>query len=444
MHSGTDHWAVLTNIGIPDQLKDKEAIVYDSLIQLQGKKSCLVKPAVEWQACQLLKKGTSPQIESVVIHTYPCQQQDNGYDCGIFALANAITLAFKKHPEHIIYTGNLRKELMDMLLNGCLSPLQTIAQNGSFTRSTIVANMHLNACLTKMCKRIDVICYCRMPQSYGDLIQCQVCQLHFHQKCFLIGSSAIASKLKKFYCYGCRKIGDYSFIESSWIKPDTEACARVAKEVQKLESNNCSIIARAKSIRTEKMFSSVAQYLHFEQFVIRYDLNRVCSKTGDIFNAMYNFYSNADSPMVEKYPFETLSLSEIFCMAVLLICKVDEVSLPPYVWKETYATLKEAITRNKKWIGVLTSTALKVEKSVKELVESGIKYKDSQDKLSSVLSELASLSIYRKEARNVLQGKYKGSTESEVKKKIDLLAQVNTIESCMKSIHEKMNKYRNM
>ena len=444
VHSGTDHWAVLTNQGVSEENSNSQVIVYDSLVQLQGKTKCLVKPAVEWQACQLLKRGTDPHPEPIVVHTFPCQQQNNGYDCGVFALANAISLAFNLKPEEISYTENMRTELLEMLLNGILTPLKTISQH-TFTRNTIVANMHVNVELSRMQKRIEGICYCRMPESFGDIIQCQICNLTFHQKCFLIDStSGIAEKLGTFFCYGCRKIGDYSYIAKKWTVPDVEACYRVAKAIQTLQSNKVSIISRVKSIQAEKLFCTGAQYLHFEHFVIKYDLNRVCTKTGDIFNAMYNFYCNADNHVTQKYPFDSLSLSELFQMAILLICKVENLSLPPYVIKERYTTLKSAIVKNRKWIGVLTSTGVRLNKNMKELLESGRSYMDRQDKVSTIMSEVTTLSVYAEEAKNALQENYADTTEREQKQKDQLLNQLTTIKKWVQKISEDMNSYKHL
>ena len=443
VHSGTDHWAVLTNLGIPQEKKNKEVILYDSLVQLKGKKSCLVKSAVEWQACQLLRDGSDPHPKSLIIHTYPCQQQTNGYDCGVFALAFAISLAYGQKPEETQYVGNLRKELMEMLLNGVLEPLRCVS-NKVFLRSAVLANMHVNVRLTKMHKSIDALCYCRLPESYGDLIQCQECKLYFHQRCFLIGSSHIAEKITKFICFGCRKICDYSFVAGISNVPESTACTRVAQAILSLQSNQCSTLSCMKSIQAEKMFSTFAQYCHFEQFVVKYDLNRVCTRTGDIYNAMYNFYSNADSHIVQKYPFHTLSLAEIFRLAVLLICSIEKVSLPPFVQKHGYSTLGEAISKNKKWISTLLSTGDALKKSMKKLLESGKSYVNAQDRVSTIMSEVTSLSVYADEVKNALQKDYEDCTDAGLLRKNHLLEQIQTVQESIQSIYKDMERYKSM
>ena len=444
VHSGTDHWAVLTNCGVPKEKRGTEVILYDSLIQLKGKKSCLVKPAVEWQACQLLKSGNDPHPKSIVVHTYPCQQQTNGYDCGVFALAFAISLALGQKPEEMQYVGDLRKELLEMLLHESLQPLKSVPQK-AFYRGTVLSNMHVNVGLNVMHKSIDALCYCRLPESFGDIIQCQKCKLYFHQKCFLIGSSAqVAEKIKRFCCFGCRKIGDYSFIESQSSSPDDNACTRVALAIENLQSNCCSTLSRMKSIHTEKFFATLAQYSHFERFVVKYDLNRVCSRTGEIYNAMYNFYFNADSNIVVRYPFDTLSLAEIFRMAVLLICSIEEVSLPPFVEKEGYSTLKEVITKNKKWIETLVSTGAGLEKSMKKLLHSEKHYVDAQDEVSNIMSELTSLSVYADEAKNALQKDYGNSTKTTSLRQKHLLGQIETIHEHVANTLEDMEKFKKL
>ena len=442
VHSGTDHWAVLTNIGISEEKRQHEVIVYDSLIHLQGK-SCLVKPAVEWQACQLLRNGTDPHPSSIIIHTYPCQQQDNGYDCGVFALANSISLCFDLKPEKLQYLGNVRKQLMDILLNGTIVPLKSKVAE-TFQKSTVLSNIHTNVSLVPMHKRIDALCYCRMPESYGDIVQCHRCHLYFHAKCFLIGTSRrVFAGINEFVCFGCRQIGDYAFIAAKWKTPDMKACERVAKAIDKLVSNKCSVIARVKSIQAEKLFSTQAQYTFFEQFIVKYDLNRVCTKTGEIFNAIYNFYSNADSNIAKKYPFDSLSLSEIFRLAVLLICKVENIALPPYVVKENYFTLHAAIQSNKKWISTLRSTGLKLKKTIGSLVSAGGNYMENQDKVSEVMSELTALSVFLGDAKTALNNEYKASSASDLKKQKELLDCLKEIDCWVVTMSEDMERFKN-
>lgn len=43
------------------------------------------------------------------------QKQDNGFDCGVFAIIYAFDLAFGFDPTHRTYTGNLRQTLLSNL-----------------------------------------------------------------------------------------------------------------------------------------------------------------------------------------------------------------------------------------------------------------------------------------------------------------------------------------
>ena len=91
IHNGAEHWVVLTNIGLNEEVKDKEIILYDSKIKFDQGSRNEVTPnnATYWQACQLV----SNKSNSLTVNVRPCQQQDNGFDCGMYAVANAVSLA---------------------------------------------------------------------------------------------------------------------------------------------------------------------------------------------------------------------------------------------------------------------------------------------------------------------------------------------------------------
>ena len=91
IHNGAEHWVVLTNIGLNPELKDTDIIMYDSMIKFDAGSRTQVTPsnATFWQACQLV----ADKSFSLTVHIRPCEQQKNGSDCGMFAIANAVSLA---------------------------------------------------------------------------------------------------------------------------------------------------------------------------------------------------------------------------------------------------------------------------------------------------------------------------------------------------------------
>ena len=59
-----------------------------------------------------------------------CQQQDNGYDCGVYAIAFATTLGFGGDPSSKVYQKGIREHLQDCLRNQLLSEFPSTSKKG--------------------------------------------------------------------------------------------------------------------------------------------------------------------------------------------------------------------------------------------------------------------------------------------------------------------------
>ena len=100
LHIGTDHWVCISNIGcLPGNVNLYDSLFYD-----------VVSKEVEHQTNYLLGG------DLVKLSVPPVQQQTNGSDCGVFAIAFAVCLAFGNDPRHVNFDiKNMRPHLATCL-----------------------------------------------------------------------------------------------------------------------------------------------------------------------------------------------------------------------------------------------------------------------------------------------------------------------------------------
>lgn len=123
-----------------------------------------------------------------------CQIQTNGHDCGIFAVAFAVSIASKKDPTNLHYdTSKMRQHLIECFKKGCIT---------QFLESRNLQGHYMGK--TQPPVREKVYCHCRRTyidcrkqksaasdkKAIGkeppwDLIQCDGCKEWFHRKCEL-------------------------------------------------------------------------------------------------------------------------------------------------------------------------------------------------------------------------------------------------------------------
>ena len=82
LHTGSDHWVCISSIGcVPGDVNLYDSLYHDAISQ-----------EVEEQADDLLGGSL------VALNYVPVQQQTNGADCGVMAIAFACCLAFGTDP----------------------------------------------------------------------------------------------------------------------------------------------------------------------------------------------------------------------------------------------------------------------------------------------------------------------------------------------------------
>ena len=125
----------------------------------------------------------------IVVRRPPCKQQQSNVDCGLFAIAFAVEYCFTREVKYIDYDeGLMRSHWLKCLADGHLTP---------FLRSSRPKKSGEEDDVTV----VQVFCDCRLPSSYGNLIQCEACSAWFHLRCF-----GLAEDFKgNFMCDRCVK-----------------------------------------------------------------------------------------------------------------------------------------------------------------------------------------------------------------------------------------------
>lgn len=111
LHTGSSHWVCVSTIDCtPGTIK-----LYDSLY------SDIIEDEIKAQVESLLADS------NVAIEIVPVQQQLNGHDCGVFAVAFATCLVYGFAPDNINFDHRrIRQHLHDCLKNSQVSPFPTI------------------------------------------------------------------------------------------------------------------------------------------------------------------------------------------------------------------------------------------------------------------------------------------------------------------------------
>ena len=117
--------------------------------------------------------------------------QPNSSDCGLYAIAFAVSLAYGKDPVYIQYDNKLmRSHLLKCIKNNKITefPQSTV------TRSVEYTHVH----------SYPVYCTCRMPDE-GFMFVCTGCQNWFHPQCQEIKlSERQVKKSRNIKCLQCR------------------------------------------------------------------------------------------------------------------------------------------------------------------------------------------------------------------------------------------------
>ena len=187
LHSPPLHWITVSSSG------DNATVeIYDSLTTHDGK---LPERVIHTIAHMI--KVPSPSLR---LKWMPVQQQRNHYDCGLFAIAFAVDIAFGDSPCSSSYDASeLRKHLLKCLQN------KSMLQFPKITRRVVKS---------KPCYYdINIYCICRdvffqsdiERHSKNHMARCSSCNDWFHKKCVNIPNKVFTSEEehKKWKCPSC-------------------------------------------------------------------------------------------------------------------------------------------------------------------------------------------------------------------------------------------------
>ena len=169
IHNGKDHWQVISTVGI----KHPSVNVFDSLY-------CFCSDHSKVQIASLLLTN-----EHVIKLKYiDVQKQFGKADCGLFAVAFAVTLVNGLPPGSFFFEQCLmRKHLLQCL------------ESGQLTMFPIRKERRMK----KKIKRVEelaIYCTCRMPLM-GEVIHCNMCKEWFHtETCVKVEQKYINTKVK--------------------------------------------------------------------------------------------------------------------------------------------------------------------------------------------------------------------------------------------------------
>ena len=144
LYTSAQHWICVANLDTKRRANNYIA-VYDSLSS-----GGLTSSVASQLACICCTPEKSIRVDIKCV-----QQQENGVDCGVFAIAFATSLAFGSDPSKIFFDPEqLRPHLISCLEKGFVDEFPTIT-SGKFIRCRSVI------------KTIEVFCNCRMPYRKG-------------------------------------------------------------------------------------------------------------------------------------------------------------------------------------------------------------------------------------------------------------------------------------
>ena len=193
LHDGNLHWVCTSNISFDSPTDVSDINVYDSY------NHGYITKMTKWQM------ATFMFVELPEMDTYikSVQQQPNGVDCGVFAIAFATALAFGDDPTRKRFNvKKMRHHLRDCLKVKRMSPFPEIAGDE-------VGSVKVDACKEKKCV-FELFCICRMPYEKPKkeddfMAECDACKEWYHKSCLKIPDRVFKKSNSKYLCTTCTR-----------------------------------------------------------------------------------------------------------------------------------------------------------------------------------------------------------------------------------------------
>lgn len=186
LFNGANHWLLVAYNFI-----HKGVAVYDSMPFVN-------KSLIEANVSSLLRTEKGSFRMKVV----PCQDQQNGDDCGVFAIAFATELLHGGNPSQVSFIpSRLRKHLKECYRKGEFSPFP---KGGNRQRVNMkVTPIKVNVYCTPTCRRTEKLF--RDSNKNEDMAACATCGEWFHRICCSIPPTVFTSKKVTWICPGCKE-----------------------------------------------------------------------------------------------------------------------------------------------------------------------------------------------------------------------------------------------
>ena len=174
------HWIVLSTI----DCSNHEVKIYDSLYNSINEDTQIVIAALLKSKCF-----------HISMHMMNMAKQYGGTECGLYAIATMVCLAFGDDPTTVVFDQSmLRSHLGECYTKKHLEPFPVIKK-----RRTMQKVINEQQCA--------IYCMCRLPDHYGSMmIQCDQCENWFHTTCITSDtlSQGPQSQNSKWYCLNCQ------------------------------------------------------------------------------------------------------------------------------------------------------------------------------------------------------------------------------------------------
>ena len=141
------------------------------------------------QLCQVYRTSIceSGGNSFLAVNVASVQKLCGSDDCGVFAIVFALHAALGHCLEEIEFDqATMRNHLLKCFTTRNFTPFPTKKVK--------------RACDTRI-MNINVFCSCQMPDTYGDMVQCGLCEQWFHIKC--VGFHSLPSNAEEWNCSLC-------------------------------------------------------------------------------------------------------------------------------------------------------------------------------------------------------------------------------------------------
>nr|XP_047133813.1 uncharacterized protein LOC124811932 [Hydra vulgaris] len=184
LHDGAIHWVTISTFGCA---KD-EVCVLDSMFHGN------IKKHVIRQICSIM--NCSKDI--LTVRVLPVQQQTNGVDCGLFALAFAQHIAYtSSNPSFVAFDSHMmRKHLLQSITENNLNDFPKTKKSVKFCKEKVFS-LHCT------CRQLWMPLNKFEKNSFRDIVQCNNCEDWFHGICQGLLENVLKNENLEWSCQDC-------------------------------------------------------------------------------------------------------------------------------------------------------------------------------------------------------------------------------------------------